>query len=177
MNVSDRKMVKIHYTLKDESGNLIDSSEGGEPLEYMHGTGALIPGLERELEGRAEGERFSAKIEAKDGYGEYKDEYVVEVHRERFDVDAPIEAGQQFQADTPTGPMIVRVLKVSGDTITIDSNHEFAGKTLFVDAEVVSVREATKEELAPFEREWEGGCGGSCSSCASSCATCGGECF
>lgn len=165
-------MVKIHYTLKDEDGNQLDSSSGGEPLEYMHGTGTLITGLERELEGKEEGEKFSTVIEPKDGYGEYKEEYVVDVPRDRFDVTAPIEEGQRFQADTPTGPMLVRVIKVTDDNITIDSNHELAGKKLLFDVEVVSVRDATEEELAPLEEE----CGGSCSSCGGSCGSCGGGC-
>lgn len=174
MKIEKNKMVKIHYTLKDEAGTVIDSSEGREALEYLHGVGMLIPGMERELEGKETGNKFSAVIEPKDGYGEYNPQYVVEVPRDRFDVDAEIEVGQKFQAGTPAGPMLVTVVKVSPETVTIDSNHELAGKKLFFDVEVVDVRDATEEETAPYE--FSGGCGGSCGSCGGCDSGCSSGC-
>ena len=169
MEISNQKMVKIHYTLKDSEGNQLDSSVGGEPLEYMHGIGSLIPGLEQELYGKKEGEKFHAEIEPALGYGEYDENLVAEVPKAQFDTGAEITVGQQFQADTATGPMIVKVIKVTDDKITVDGNHELAGKKLFFDVEVVSVREPSEEELAPFVNS---GCGGGCSSCGG----CGGGC-
>ena len=166
-------MVKIHYTLKDAEGNLIDSSEGKEALEYLHGFGMLIPGMERELENREKGDKFSAVIEPKDGYGEYRPEYVVEVPRDRFDTEVEIQVGQKFQADTPTGTMLVTVTKVTPENITIDSNHELAGKTLHFDVEVVDVRDASEEEIAPYTANF--GCGGGCGGCGGSCGGCGEE--
>jgi FKBP-type peptidyl-prolyl cis-trans isomerase SlyD len=163
LNIAKDKMVSIHYTLKDAEGNLIDSSVGHEPLEYLHGNGNLIPGLESQLEGKAAGEKFTAAVEAKDAYGEYDEHMVVEVPRSQFDADAPIEVGMKFQADTQGGPMIVRVTKVTDDTITVDGNHELAGKKLFFDVEVVNVRDATEEELKPQS------CGGSCGNCGGGC--------
>lgn len=175
MKIEKNKMVKIHYTLKDDNGELIDSSIGKEALEYLHGVGMLIPGMEMQLEGKEKGEKFSAVIEPKNAYGEYNPQYVVDVPRDRFDVEAEIQVGQKFQAETPAGPMLVTVTKVTPENITIDSNHELAGKTLHFDVEVVDVRDATEEETAPYENT--GGCSGSCGSCGgcSSQEDCGGD--
>ena len=174
MEIAYQKMVKIHYTLKDTDGNQLDSSLGGEPLEYMHGIGSLIPGLEKELEGKKPGDKFHSEIEPALGYGEYDEKLVAEVPRSQFDANFEIEVGQQFQADTVTGPMIVKVTKIADDKITVDGNHELAGKKLCFDVEVVDVRNATEAELEPFINE--GGCGscGGCSGCGSSCGGCGG---
>lgn len=175
MKIEKNKMVKIHYTLKDDNGELIDSSIGKEALEYLHGVGMLIPGMEMQLEGKEKGEKFSAVIEPKNAYGEYNPQYVVDVPRDRFDVESEIQVGQKFQAETPAGPMLVTVTKVTPENITIDSNHELAGKTLHFDVEVVDVRDATEEETAPYENT--GGCSGSCGSCGgcSSQEDCGGD--
>ena len=177
MEIEEQKMVKIHYTLKDIDGNQLDSSVGGEPLEYMHGIGALIPGLEQELTGKKAGDKFHAEIEPALGYGEYDEALVAEVPKSQFDANFPIEVGQQFQVDTATGPMIVKVTKVTDDKITVDGNHELAGKKLFFDVEVVDVRDATEEELEPFVNDscsCSGGCSG-CSGCGSA-GGCGGGC-
>ena len=173
MEIAYQKMVKIHYTLKDTDGNQLDSSLGGEPLEYMHGIGSLIPGLEKELEGKKPGDKFHSEIEPALGYGEYDEKLVAEVPRSQFDANFEIEVGQQFQADTATGPMIVKVTKIADDKITVDGNHELAGKKLCFDVEVVDVRDASEAELEPFVNE--GGCGscGGCSGC-SGCGSAGG---
>lgn len=180
MNIEPKKMVKIHYTLKDIDGNVIDTSEGNEPLEFVHGVGMLIPGLEKLLTGKPCGEKFHAEIEPAEGYGEYDENLVMEVPRSNFDADMPIEVGQTFQADTATGPFLVHVTAVSDDKVTVDGNHELAGKKLFFDVEIVDVRDATAEELEPFE--YSGGCGGGCGSCggcgdggcgSGSCGGCG----
>ncbi len=173
MNIASKKMVKIHYTLKDSNGEIIDSSVEGEPLEYMHGTGTLIPGLERQIEGITAGEKRHVVVEAAEGYGEYDESLVQRVPRDRFDATMPIEVGQQFQAETATGPFLVRVTAVDDNEITIDGNHELAGKQLHFDIDVVDVREPTELELSPFEDE---GCGGGCSSCGGGCSGCSGSC-
>lgn len=172
MEINYQKMVKIHYTLKDTDGNILDTSTNGEPLEYMHGIGSLIPGLEKELEGKKSGDKFHADIEPALGYGEYDESLVAEVARSQFDANFDIEVGQQFQADTATGPMIVKVTKVTDDKITVDGNHELAGKTLCFDVEVVEVREPTEAELEPFVNS---GCGAGCASCGG-CSGCSGSC-
>ncbi len=181
MVIESNKVVKIHYTLKDKDGNVLDTSNGGDPLEYMHGYNTLIPGLERQLNGHQTGDKVSAVVEPAEGYGEYDESLIAAVPRDRFDADFPIEVGQQFQADTATGPMLVKVTKVTDNEITVDGNHELAGKTLYFDVEVISVRDATEEELS----QSQGGCGGGCD-CGGSCGEdgcgdggcggCGGNC-
>lgn len=172
MKISTGKMVKIHYTLKDKDGKQIDSSVAGEPLEYMHGTGILIPGLERQIDGMEVGEKKNVVVDAKEGYGEYDESLVQAVPRDRFDANMPIEVGQQFQADTPTGPFMVRVTKVTDDEITVDGNHELAGIELHFDIEVIDVRNPSEEELNALLNQNSGGCGGGCGGCGG----CGGNC-
>jgi FKBP-type peptidyl-prolyl cis-trans isomerase SlyD len=172
MKIEKTKVVAIHYTLTDKDGNQIDTSRDAEPLSYMHGYGNLIPGLERELEGKEPGDKFTAVIQPADGYGEYNDELVAKVPRANFDLTMPLEVGQEFQAESPAGSMMVRVTEIADDMITVDANHELAGKELHFDVEVVSVRDALDEEI-PDE---SCGCGDSCSSggCGGGCSGCSG---
>ena len=160
MKIENDKWVEIHYTLKDDDGNQIDSSVGSEPLGYVHGRGYLIAGLENLLAGHEPGDKFSAHIEPKDGYGEYDERLIVEINRSQFEFDGEIEIGMPFQVMTPSGLSIVRVTKIEGDKITVNGNHELAGKPLNFDIEVVGVRDATEEELYPTS-----GCGGGCGGC------------
>ncbi|MCR5495269.1 MAG: peptidylprolyl isomerase [Treponema sp.] len=173
MRIAKNTMVSIHYTLHDAEGNQIDSSVGKEPLQYIHGNGMLIQGLEDMLEGKEPGIKFKAIIEAKDAYGEYNEKMVVEVPREQFAEGMPVEVGMQFQATTADGgACIVRVIEVSDKTVKVDANHELAGKQLTFDVEVLDVREPSEEELANL-----GGCGGGCGGCGGSCGgDCGSDC-
>ena len=174
MKIEQNKVVKIHYTLKDKDGNVLDSSVERDPLQYVHGHGYLISGLEKELEGKEPGAKFSAQIAPKDGYGEYDEKLVIEVPRDQFDSSVEIEVGMQFQAESGMGPSIVTVKKVAEYKITIDANHELAGKDLFFDIEVVEVRDLTEEEVKQMTAP-RGGCGGSCGSCGG-CSSSGGDC-
>ena len=179
MVIEKDKMVAIHYTLKDDNGVEIDSSAGGNPLAYIHGNGYLIPGLEKELEGKSAGDKFKAVIQPEEGYGVYDERLIATLSRERFDLPGDIEIGMQFQVSTPAGPTIVRVTKVEGDNITIDGNHELAGKVLHFDVEVVEVRELTEEEKQQMLSGGCGcGCGGGCGgNCGGDCGDdCGGDC-
>ncbi len=169
MKIENDKWVEIHYTLTNEEGQQIDSSVGSEPLGYVHGRGYLIAGLENQLAGHEAGDKFSTRIEAKDGYGEYDERLIVELDRNKFEFDGEITVGMPFQVMTPSGLSIVHVTKVEGDKITVDGNHELAGKTLNFDIEVVNVRDATEEELTPTSSC--GGCGGSCG--GGNCGGCG----
>lgn len=170
MKIENDKWASIHYTLTDDDGKQIDSSAGREPLGYIHGRGYLIPGLEVQLEGKEAGDKFTAVVAAKDGYGEVDERLIVDIDRSNFEGIETIEVGQMFQAMTSGGPRIVRVVKVGDEKITVDGNHELAGKTLHFDVEVVEVREPTEEELNPT-------CGGGCGGCGGNCdGGCGGDC-
>lgn len=148
MVVAADKVVLIHYTLKDDEGKVIDSSSGGDPLAYIHGHGNLIPGLEKELEGKGAGDKLSVKIAPADGYGDRDPGLVQRVPRRSFG-GAAVKPGMQFQAQTSSGEARIATVKaVQGDMVTVDMNHPLAGENLNFDVEVTDVRDATEEELA-----------------------------
>ena len=147
MQVTSNQVVTMHYTLTNPEGEVIDSSEGKAPLAYLHGHGNIIPGLEKQLEGKAVGDKLKAEVAAADGYGEHNPELVVEAQRSQFPEDAELEAGMRFQAQTPAGPRIAEIKKIEGDTVTVDTNHPLAGVDLTFAVEIVDIREATSEEI------------------------------
>ena len=147
MKIEQNKVGAIHYTLTNDTGEIVDSSQGKEPLFYIHGFGNLIPGLEKELEGKVTGDSFSTSIEAADGYGDRREELIQEVPKSNFkDVEA-IEAGMQFQAQGPEGAQAVTVTGVNEEIVTVDANHPLAGQTLHFQVEITEVRDASQEEL------------------------------
>ncbi|HYB32611.1 MAG TPA: peptidylprolyl isomerase [Steroidobacteraceae bacterium] len=148
MMITQDQVVSIHYTLRDEAGEVIDSSAQGEPLCYLHGHGNLIPGLERELTGRSTGDRLEVRIAPADGYGDYDQQLVQRVPRRALKGIAVVQVGMRLQTQTPQGTRAVTVTRLSGDMVTLDGNHPLAGQTLFFEVEVAGVRAATAEELA-----------------------------
>ncbi len=148
MNITPDQVVSIHYTLRDESGAVIDASTAGEPLAYLHGHGNLIPGLERELTGKRAGDKLQVSIAPADGYGEYDRELVQSVPRRSLRGVPNVQVGMRLQAQTPQGPRAVTVTHLRGDMVTLDGNHPLAGKTLNFEVEIAAVRAATDEELA-----------------------------
>lgn len=171
MIIEKDKFVAIHYTLKDDDGNVLDSSVDSTPLAYLHGNGMLIPGLEKQIEGKSEGDKFSATVPPEEAYGIYDERLVAKIDRDRFVEGSVIEVGMQFQMMTPAGPTIVTVKEVNGNEITVDGNHQLADKTLHFEIEVVEVRDPSEEELARFQ-----GNGGGCGGCGGGCGGCGGDC-
>jgi FKBP-type peptidyl-prolyl cis-trans isomerase SlyD len=146
MQISENSVVSFHYTLTDSTGKVIDSSQGNEPLTYLHGVGQIVPGLENALVGKIPGDKLDVEVAAEDGYGEHQEFMVQQVPREAFQGVDVIEPGMQFQAQTPQGGMTVTVTAVDDTTVTVDGNHPLAGQVLFFAVEVVSVRDATAEE-------------------------------
>ena len=159
MTISKDKKVSIKYILKDAEGEIIDSSEDAEPLEYIHGNGHLIPGLEAALEGKSAGEKLSVAVAPEDAYGEREEELVFPVPRSNFD-GTEIEVGMQCDAASPEGSHVVTVVEVNDEQVTVDANHPLAGETLYFDVEIIDVREATPEELEALNQPSCGcGCG------------------
>ena len=148
MSITRDSVVSIHYTLKNDSGEVIDSSAGGEPLAYLHGHGNLIPGLERELTGKNPGDKLQVTVPAAEGYGEYDPQLVQRVPRRALKGIADVRVGMRLQAHTPQGPRALTVTQLNGDMVTLDGNHPLAGKNLNFEVEVAAVRGATEEELA-----------------------------
>lgn len=138
--------VRFNYVLKDENGTVIDQSQG-EPLAYLHGHNNIIPGLEKELEGKSAGDSLTAVIEPADAYGEYQEQAVQQVPRSNFQGVEDIQPGMQFQSEAEGQVMLVTVTDVNDDTVTVDANHPLAGKKLSFDVEIVEVRAATEDEL------------------------------
>ncbi|RCU52887.1 peptidylprolyl isomerase [Corallincola luteus] len=147
MTVAENKVVSINYQVKDASGEVLDASAEGTPLEYLHGHGNLIPGLENALTGMEAGTEFEVVVEPKDGYGEIHAEMVQEVPKEAFQQTEEIVVGMAFTAETNQGPVRVVVTNVSDDTVTVDGNHPLAGKTLTFTGSVAAVREPKDDEL------------------------------
>ena len=147
MQVARNKVVSIDYTLKDDAGTVLDSSEGNEPLEYLHGVGGLIPGLESALEGRSAGESLQVAVSPADGYGERDDALVQRVPRKQFAGVDDLELGMQFRTSTKQGAHIVTVMEIEEDTVTVDGNHALAGVTLNFAVTIRDIRDATAEEL------------------------------
>lgn len=146
MQATQDKVVSIDYTLTDEQGAVLDTSEGRGPLAYLHGAKNIIPGLERELEGKAAGEAFEAVVSPAEAYGERNQDLVQAISRSQFPEGADPKVGDQFNAQTPSGARPVTVVKIEGDAVTIDANHPLAGKELNFKGKVVDVRDATDEE-------------------------------
>ncbi|GAA5502736.1 trigger factor [Deinococcus xinjiangensis] len=145
MNVAKDKVVDLDYKLTVQ-GEVIDQSEAGEPLVYLHGHSNIIPGLERALEGKAVGDTLQVTVQPEDGYGERDEDAIEELSREDFDDD--IEVGATYYAQAEDGSVIpFTVLAVDGDHVKVDFNPPLAGQVLNFDVKVLGVRDATAEEL------------------------------
>lgn len=157
MQVADKKIVLIHYTLSNVDGEVMDSSEGQEPLAYLHGTGSIVPGLEKELLGKQAGDKVNVEVTPEEGYGELNAELVQEVDRAAFEGVDDIQVGMRFMAQTAWGEQPVIVTEMTEETVTVDGNHPLAGQTLKFDVELVEVRDASEEELEHGHAHGEGG--------------------
>ncbi|NJL24168.1 MAG: peptidylprolyl isomerase [Calothrix sp. SM1_5_4] len=157
MTITAEKVVSIHYTLKDDSGEVLDSSAGADPLVYLHGTSSIIPGLEEALEGRRQGDKFNVKVPPAKAYGERNEKMVQRIPKDQFPDPERLQAGMQFQINSGQGPLVLTVVEVDGSDVTVDGNPPLAGVTLHFDVEVTDVRDATKEELAHGHAHGPGG--------------------
>ncbi len=144
MQITKETVASIHYTLKDNEGNVLDSSAGREPLQYLHGAGNLIIGMEEGLEGKKTGDKMKLKIAPAKGYGEKDDTLVQQVPRSAFG-SQKVEKGMQFQTNQG---QVVTVTHVGLEAVTVDANHPLAGVELNFDVEVMSVRAATADEIS-----------------------------
>ncbi len=148
MEISDGKAVHIDYTLKNDEGEVLDSSEGRQPLAYLHGAGNIIPGLEDALEGKEAGDTLSVTVTPEEGYGERKEDLVITVDPAQFPNPDRVQVGARFQLQTEQGRYMATVTGVTSDAVTLDLNHPLAGETLHFEVEVTDVEEASDEEVA-----------------------------
>jgi FKBP-type peptidyl-prolyl cis-trans isomerase SlyD len=147
MIIADKKVVLMHYTLTDDSGETLDTSKGEDPLGFIYGIGNIIPGLEKAIAGKKVGDKVKATVPPEEGYGVKKDDLIQTAPLSKFDNPKEIEVGVQFEIETPERVMAASVTKVDKDTVTFDMNHPLADLTLHFDVEITEIREATKEEL------------------------------
>lgn len=163
MKIAANTVAAFDYTLTNAQGEVLDSSRGMPPLEYLHGASNIIPGLERALEGLQAGDEKQVVVPPGEGYGERDPRLVVTVPRARFETDDRIEVGMRFHAQTPEGVRVMTVTGVGVGEVTLDGNHPMAGEVLHFSVKVATVREATAEELSHGHPHQEGGCcGGGC---------------
>ena len=149
MQIEKNKVVSIHYTLTDNAGKVIDSSDGRDPLLYIQGIGNIIPGLEEALEGKSKADKLDVTVSPDKGYGNRDERMVQSIPRSNIDGIEDIQVGMQLQAQSPDGQMsLLTVTKVEDETVTVDGNHPLAGETLNFAVEIVDIRDATKDELA-----------------------------
>ncbi len=161
MKVAKDLVVSLAYQVRTEDGVLVDESPASAPLDYLHGRGALISGLESALDGRVAGDVFDVDVGANDAYGQYDENLVQRVPKDVFVGVDELEVGMRFLADTDMGPVPVEITGIEGDEVIVDGNHMLAGQNLKFHVEVIGVREATAEELEHGHVHGEeGGCCG-----------------
>ena len=140
--IQDGAIVTIEYTLTDDTGAVIDSSAGKEPMTYIHGAGQIVPGLERGLNGLKIGDQKKVQVRPEDGYGLPDENAFREIPKEQIPPDAQ-KVGAMLMTKSPDGRMIpIRVHEVTGATVIVDFNHPLAGKTLNFEVTVKDIKAA-----------------------------------
>jgi FKBP-type peptidyl-prolyl cis-trans isomerase SlyD len=153
------RVVSFHYTLRDPSGRVLDSSAGGDALTYLEGAGQIIDGLDEELRDVAAGVKARVQVPAAKAYGERDPGQVHRVKRGMLPIEGNLSVGDQFQTDTDRFAPVVTVAAIEGDDVLLDANHPLAGVDLTFDVEIVSARAASAEELSHGHAHGAGGCG------------------
>jgi FKBP-type peptidyl-prolyl cis-trans isomerase SlyD len=148
VKIADNRVVAIDYTLTDDEQNELDSSSGREPLKYLHGAQNIIPGLEKALAGKAEGDEVQVTVQPEEAYGPVNPDLIQKAPLSAFQGVEEVKPGMQFQAEGPNGQtQIITVREVHDDGVDIDANHPLAGQVLHFDVKIQEVREATDEEV------------------------------
>jgi FKBP-type peptidyl-prolyl cis-trans isomerase SlyD len=146
MTIGDDSVVSFHYTLRDDSGSITESSAGASPVVYMHGHNNIVPGLETQIAGKTAGDKFTATVAPEQGYGLRNESAVQRVPVKHLATRGPYEVGQMVVVNTREGGRQARIMKVGHFNVDLDLNHPLAGKTLTFEIEIVDVRAATDEE-------------------------------
>lgn len=170
MKIANETFVEIDYILTLDSGEEVDRSAPQRPLGFVFGANQIVPGLENQLDGMDVGDKAKLVVEAEDAYGPHHDEMVKDLPRQNFPEGIEIQPGMVFQAQTPHGPTHLRIVSTGDDTVQADFNHPLAGQRLTFDVTVVSVREATAEDMAALSS-----CGSCCDSSSCDSGSCDGH--
>ncbi|HAX45881.1 MAG TPA: peptidylprolyl isomerase [Nitrospina sp.] len=147
--VEKNKVISLSYYLKNAQGEELDRTDTEKPLEYLHGKGELVPGLENALDGMKIGDKKEVTVKPEEGYGEVLADLKMEVERKMFPADQKIAVGMQFMAELGDGRKHpFNVMGINDDKINIDGNHPLAGQILYFSVEIMGIRDAKPEELA-----------------------------
>lgn len=157
MNIAANSVALFHYTLRNAAGEELETSRGGDPSAYLHGANNIIPGLEKAMEGHAQGDVFSATVAPEDGYGQPDPDRQQRVPVKHLLFKGKLKPGMVVQLNTRDGRVPVTVVKAGRHSADIDTNHPLAGQALTFDIEIVEVREATEEEIAHGHAHGPGG--------------------
>lgn len=144
--IAPGKLVELDYTITDDKGVLLDSTNDIKPLSYVHGGNQLFKQLQKELEGKSIGSSVKVKLKPEQAYGEHDPNNVMNLEAPLFDATAGIKKGMQFEISTTSGLRLVTVISIDGNEVTVDLNHPLAGKSLQIEATVHSIRETELEE-------------------------------
>ncbi|MBI4510363.1 MAG: peptidylprolyl isomerase [Deltaproteobacteria bacterium] len=149
MRIAKDAVVAIEYTIRDQEGEVVDSSEGRSPLVYIHGYRQIVPGVETALDGLEAGHGIDVHVSPAEGYGDRDPDAIMILPRSVFPEEEDLETGSMFRAFRSDGkPVVFSVLEATPEVVVVDANHPLAGQTLHVNVEVLSVRPATANELA-----------------------------
>ena len=157
MNIEKDRVVSFHYILRDDAGNTVEDSNGGDAMVYLHGARNIVVGLETELEGHAAGDEIRVTVPAEQGYGAYDPNLKQRIPLKRLKGVKKLEPGMRLQINTSKGARVATVVKVGRFHADLDANHPFAGRALDFEVRVVDVREATEEELQHGHAHGPGG--------------------
>ena len=183
MKITANAVVEFSYELEVE-GQVVDKTTKEKPLDYIHGTGSLLPKLEAHIEGMQAGDKFEITLAPADGYGEVDPNRIIDLPKAAFEVNGEVREdllvpGNTIPMMNSMGGVIPGVvLEVTADSVKMDLNHQMAGKTLHFTGEIVSVREATEKELTEGlhgEYVHSCGCGGGCHGGGCHGGECGGH--
>lgn len=137
----------VHYRLKNRTGEVIDTSEGGEPLTFMMGSQSVIKGIQEAVRDRGPGDCLEVTVPPEMAYGEHNPELIRKVPRSAFEGVEDLSIGMKFQTNTGEEAQVIKVVGIDGNLIRVDANHPLAGFTLYFDLEIIQVREATDDEV------------------------------
>jgi len=148
MALGQNKVVTMNYILKDDQGNIIQTTDKRESFQFMSGSQQILPKLEEEINAMIIGSKKNVKIPAKEAYGEYSEQAIQQVKKESFPADVDLKVGMEFVANSPEGHQMPFVIKnIKNEEITVDFNHPLAGMNLEFDVELIDIRNATPEEM------------------------------
>lgn len=185
MKIAQNTVVEFAYELEVD-GQIVDRTTKEKPLDYIHGTGSLLPKLEAHIEGMQAGDKFEITLAPADAYGEVDPQRIIDLPKAAFEVNGEVREdllvpGNTIPMMNSMGGVIPGVvLEVTAETVKMDLNHQMAGKTLHFTGEIVSVREATEKELTEgLHGEYVHSCGcggGGCHGGGCHGGDCGGNC-